>query len=459
MRSNSAGRTQIARKVSYKQLLKNRDFGLLVFAQGISNLGDWLIVGILVATVTEFVPININPALAIAGLWIAKIAPSLFFSPFIGALVDRVDRKKGMIYSDIIRAALVASLPLAGVLGGLFYVYLIIFLSEIFTLFFVPAKDASIPNLVKRDQLVDANSLSFTVNQATMLIGLGLGTTVILVVNRLIGVVPVLKSFAGTNTAIYLDAFTFVLSAIAVGFIHMPKQKVKVDKSIYHTIFEDVKDTFRFIGANPKIKSIIISVGVSALGLGTILVVGPQYAQVDLRLGRDGFLILLTMLAVGLVIGAVSSSWLTHIISKESLFSSSLMIVGLSLIGFAVYPAVTLAIIFSIISGFGLGILYVSAYTIFHEQVSDEIRGRLFTALEADLRLALIVSLLVTSALAATIKDQTIALFGQIFIINSSQIVLFGGGVIVFLVSLYGFKVTRALTRKDLVEKVKATSD
>ncbi len=456
MRSNSAGRTQIARKVSYKQLLKNRDFGLLVFAQGISNLGDWLIVGILVATVTEFVPITINPALAIAGLWIAKIAPSLFFSPFIGALVDRIDRKKGMIYSDIIRAVLVASLPLASVLGGLFYVYLVIFLSEIFTLFFVPAKDASIPNLVKRDQLVDANSLSFTVNQATMLIGLGLGTTVILVVNRLIGVVPVLRSFAGTNTAIYLDAFTFVLSAIALGFMHMPKQKVKVDKNIYHTIFEDVKDTFRFIGANPKIKSIIISVGVSALGLGTILVVGPQYAQADLGLGRDGFLILLTMLAVGLVIGAISSSWLTHIISKESLFSASLMIVGLSLIGFAVYPAVTLAIIFSIISGLGLGVLYVSAYTIFHEQVSDEIRGRLFTALEADLRLALIVSLLVTSVLASTIKDQTIALFGRIFIINSSQMVLFGGGVIVLLVSLYGFKVTRALTRKDLVEKVKA---
>jgi len=414
-----------------------------------------LIIGILVAMVTELVPTNINPALAVAGLWIAKIAPSLFFSPFIGALVDRTDRKKGMIYSDLIRAGLVALLPFSSVLGGLFFVYLVIFLSEIFTLFFVPAKDASIPNLVKKDQLVDANSLSFTLNQVTMLIGLGVGTTIILVVNRLIAFVPVLKNFAGTNTAIYLDATTFVFSAIAVSFIHMPKQRVKVDKG--HTIFEEVKDTFRFIAANPKIKSIIISVGFSVLGLGTILVVGPQYAQVDLGLGRDGFLILLTMLAVGLVIGAVSSSWLTHIISKESLFSASMMVVGLTLIGFAVFPAVTAAIILSLISGSALGIMYVSAYTIFHEQVSDEIRGRLFTALEADLRLGLIVSLLITSALASTIADQKLNVFGQTITINSSQIVLFGGGVIVFIVSLYAFSVTRALTRKALVEKVKAS--
>ena len=407
--------------------------------------------------VTELVPTNINPALAVAGLWIAKIAPSLFFSPFIGALVDRTDRKKGMIYSDLIRAGLVALLPFSSFLGGLFFVYLVIFLSEIFTLFFVPAKDASIPNLVKKDQLVDANSLSFTLNQVTMLIGLGVGTTIILVVNRLIAFIPVLKSFAGTNTAIYLDATTFVFSAIAVSFIHMPTKRVKVDKSLYHTIFEEVKDTFRFIAANPKIKSIIISVGFSVLGLGTILVVGPQYAQVDLGLGRDGFLILLTMLAVGLVIGAVSSSWLTHIISKESLFSASMMVVGLTLIGFAVFPAVTAAIILSLISGFALGIMYVSAYTIFHEQVSDEIRGRLFTALEADLRLGLIVSLLITSALASTIADQKLNVFGQTITINSSQIVLFGGGVIVFIVSLYAFSVTRALTRKALVEKVKAS--
>ncbi len=391
--------------------------------------------------------------MALAGLWISKIAPSLIFSPFIGALVDRIDRKKGMIISDITRGLLVALLPLASVFGGLIFVYIIIFLSEMFTLFFVPAKDASIPDLVKKEQLIDANSLSFTINQVTMLLGLGVGTTIILLVNRVIMVIPFLGGLAGTFTAVYIDAFTFFLSAAIMGFIHLPKKKK--EKHEYPSIIEEVKDTFRFIAANPKIKSIIISAGFSVLGLGTILIVGPQYTQETLKMGKDGFLILLTLLAVGLVIGAISSSWLSHIISKESLFSSSLSIVGLSLIAFAVFPSITVAIILSVISGFALGILYVTAYTIFHEQVSDLIRGRLFAALEADLRLALIISFLVTSGVASLVGDKTVEILGYTFFLRSSEIVMFGGGVIVFIASLYAFRETREITKEVIIEKIR----
>lgn len=413
-----------------------------MFAQSISNFGDWLIIGILVSLVSSLVPSKVNPALALAGLWIAKIAPSLIFSPFIGALVDRLDRKRGMILSDLVRGILVSLLPLATIFGGLFYVYGVIFVSEIFTLFFVPAKDASIPNLVKRDQLIDANSLSFTLNQSTMLLGLGIGTTLIILINRLLAAIPLIKGLAGTYTAVYIDALTFFVSAIILGFMHLPRKQLPYEMESY-SIIEEIKDTFRFIAANPRVKSIIISAGFSVFGLGTILIVGPQYTQVALGMGRDGFLILLTMLALGLVIGALASSWLSHFISKEILFSSSLAVVGLSLIAFAIYAVAPLAIVLSLVSGFALGVLYVTAYTIFHEQVSDIIRGRLFTALEADLRMALIVSFLITSGVSLVIGDWRFVLLGSSFLFLSSEIIMLGGGLIVFLASLHSFKVTR----------------
>lgn len=438
---------RIARKVSYRELLANADYRLLIFAQSISNFGDWLIIGILVSIVTSLVPTKVNPALAIAGLWIAKIAPSLFFSPFIGALVDRLDRKRGMIISDILRGILVLLLPVATFFGGLFFVYAVIFLSEIFTLFFVPAKDASIPNLVERNQLIDANSLSFTLNQATMLLGLGVGTTMILIINRLISAIPVIKGLAGTYTAIYIDAFTFFISAIVLGFMHLPRKQLPLGMETYG-ILEEIKDTFRFIASNPRVKSIIISAGFSVFGLGTILIIGPQYAQVALGLGRDGFLILLTMLALGLVVGAIASSWLSHLISKETLFSSSLMIIGLSLIAFAVYAVVVLAITLSLLAGFALGVLYVTAYTIFHEQVSDVLRGRLFTALEADLRMALIISFLLTSAVSLLVPDLQLNLFGRTFSFLGSEIIMLGGGLVIFAASLYSYKVTRTLKKR-----------
>ena len=446
----------MTRKVSYKELLVNRDFRLLIFSQGVSNFGDWLIVGILVSLVTSPVISSIKPELAMAGLWISKLAPSLVFSPFIGALVDRLDRKKGMITSDIFRAAFVALVPLATVFGGLLMVYVVIFGIEVFTLFFVPAKDATIPDLVEKEQLIDANSLSFTINQVTMLLGLGIGATIIIIINNLLAFVPLLKGLAGTYTAVYVDSLTFIISAIAIGLIRFPKKEISAKaEEAYSSILEEVKDTFRFIAANPKIKSIIISAGFSLVGLGTILIVGPQYAQMSLNLGRDGFLILLTLLACGLVLGALASSWLSHVISKESLFSASLMMVGLSLVAFAAYAAIPLAIILSLISGFSLGVLYVSAYTIFHEHVGDVIRGRLFTALEADIRLALIASFLITSTAASLVGSQSFKLLGRTFVVNSSEIVMFSGGLIVFGASMYAFRVTRKITRESIIAKIR----
>lgn len=402
-----------------------------MMSQAISNTGDWLIIGILMVLIGSLA--GSTSAFAMSGLWIAKMLP-IIFSPVIGALVDRVDRKKGMIFSDLTRGFLIMLLPL---INSILLIYAVIFLLELFTLFFVPAKDASIPNIVKKEHILDANSLSFSINQVTMVIGLALGTTIVFTVNKIFGRLPVLKEFVGTYSAIYVDAFTFFISAAILLFIAFPKKDKKVVED-YSRFTQDILESFRYLTENVKIRWLIISSGFAILGLGTILVIGPEYAQTTLKESKEGFLPLLTFLAFGLLTGAVSVGFITRRFSKEDIFAASLTALGVSLMAFSFISNFSIAIILSLTAGFGLGMLYVSAYTIMHEYISDEIRGRLFTTLEADLRFAVILSVVLTGTVSKLIEISTKN--NSIFGITASRIILFGGGVIVSIVALYAVK-------------------
>ena len=87
----------------------------------------------------------------------APLIPGFFLSQFAGVLVDRWDRKKVMVCCDIGRGLVLATLPFIHTVWGLVLASLLL---EIGTLFWAPAKEASVPNLVPADQLTTANSLS-----------------------------------------------------------------------------------------------------------------------------------------------------------------------------------------------------------------------------------------------------------------------------------------------------------
>ena len=87
----------------------------------------------------------------------ARVAPGLFLAPLAGVFVDRFDRKKVMIWSDLARAVVFMALPFVRSVTGLVIASLLL---EVFTMLWSPAKEAVTPSLVPRKKLTDANSLS-----------------------------------------------------------------------------------------------------------------------------------------------------------------------------------------------------------------------------------------------------------------------------------------------------------
>jgi hypothetical protein len=155
-----------SRSATFKDLLTHRAFARLLAAMSVSSLGDW--VGFIAVTAIVATIGGGTPLLAVAGVMIARTLPAFLFGPIAGTLVDRLDRKRLMIVADLARGAMYLSMVF---LRELWAIYLLSFAIECLSLLWGPARDASLPNLVPRRQLTNANSLVLLSSYATLPIG------------------------------------------------------------------------------------------------------------------------------------------------------------------------------------------------------------------------------------------------------------------------------------------------
>ena len=201
------------RPATFKDLITHPAFSKLLAAQTVSSFGDW--VGFVAVTALVASKGGEAAEYAIAGVMLARTLPAILFGPIAGAIVDRVNRKTLMITADIARGALYGLMPFLGPLWAIFGVS---FAIECFSLLWTPARDASLPNLVPRRQLANANSLGLITTYAT----LPLGALVFTFLSGGSGLLPYFKDNSAF-LALWLDAFTFALSALLVSRIVIPR--------------------------------------------------------------------------------------------------------------------------------------------------------------------------------------------------------------------------------------------
>ena len=154
-------------------VLSIRSFRRLWIATSLSSLGDWLSLLALSALAYSLTGRHVQAtagAIAVSGVWITSLLPYLLFGPLAGAVADRFDRRINLVVGDVFRAVLYLSIPLNLVVGfanRLTWLYVAQFLASCASLFWAPAKDASIPNLVPREKLDQANQYSLLTTYGT----------------------------------------------------------------------------------------------------------------------------------------------------------------------------------------------------------------------------------------------------------------------------------------------------
>jgi len=407
-------------KVPYRAVLSNKRFRRLWVSQFVSGTGDWLVIGLLIPLVTT---LSGGSSFAVAGIMIAKILPSLFLSSFTGVFVDHFDRRKVMIACDATRAILALGLLFT---NSLAVIYLIVLLMETASLFFTPAKNALIPRLVGDDEITIANSLSYTTQQASMLIGLTMSGAILAgfeaivrwilgsgfpLVDQLVG--PLAPALLGPRAGVTLDSLTFVVSALFILSIKV-KARAEGNAALHLSLIgKDAIESFRFLGAHKELRGLLLTIGMALLGGGAIITVGLVYVQQNLfggvpfldkvrvlqRLIAAPQTFMLVFIALGMVIGALVVPRLAQRVSLQALFLGGVSGFGIGMFVFSLSTAYWTAAVFALVAGFCIAALTVSGNTYVIRTVADGIRGRVFTAMESVVRVSLLLSMVVVAPL------------------------------------------------------------
>lgn len=455
----------------YRRLIRDRRFRRLWYAQFVSGIGDWLVIGFLMPLVTK---LSGGSSFAVAGILIAKIIPALVLSSFTGVLVDRFDRRKVMIAADVVRMVLALVLVWT---SSLWVIYAVVLMMETASLFFWPARNSLIPYLVEPEDLTAANGLSYTTQQASMLVGLSAVAAILAgfealvrwilwaklpIVSHLVGFFA--PALLGERAGVVLDSLTFLFSATMVGLIAVsakPDQTVgRLDLSL---LGKDVLDSFRFLRAHVELRSLLLVIGLAILGGGAIIPVGLVFigeqsgnlvGGIPLLSGIPALKALvgsrmtfvLVCLALGMVLGALVVPQAERRLRLQLLFAGSVTTFGLAMLGFASVRVYWMACIFTAVAGGCIATLTVAGNSYVVRTTSDAIRGRVFTAQESVIRVSLLASMVVMAPLGDVVARVVRTIVGRSGVpydelyLTGPRITLWAASVIVIAAAVYAFR-------------------
>lgn len=348
-------------------LMRNRNYALLWASQGVSQLGDrfhWVAISLWVYAVTR-------SALAVSYAIIALMVGPAVVGLFAGALVDRWNRKRTMVVSDLIRGALVALIPWL-MTKSLLLVYLDLFLVSCASTFFRPAMLASIPRIVPKSELMPANSFLATVDTGTEVIG------------------PLAAGFfvqaRGYSQAMYFDAGSYFVSALLVGFLSLPRVSSLAAGAVKQTtgILTDIKEGWRYIRKDRLQFGLLmyIFLGWWVSGLNSVQ---TPLAKTEFGLSDAEFGWFNTLWGIGFVAASLVLGWYGRRIPAGRLIAAGFLgwAIATGITGLALNSGMLYAAVFWV--GFANIALFIGLSTTIMEVTPDDMLGRVIAIRQVSL--------------------------------------------------------------------------
>jgi len=433
--SNSLPRPAAPAPDETRSVLAIPAFRRLWQAMAFGSLGDWL--GLLATTAMAQQLSGGNYAtanFAIAGVFIARLLPAVFLGPIAGVIADRIDRRLLMVVADVIRFALYISIPIA---NNYFWLYTATILVECVSLFWSPAKDASVPNLVPKEKLESANQVSLFVAYGTAPIAAGLFAFLALFSSAISSAFP---SFKGTSVdiALYINALSFAFSAWTIfNLREIPKKQrsgIKAESSVGKSLVEG----YKAVSGSKIIRGLVVGMIGAFIAAGAVIGLARTFVG-DLGGGDAGYGVLFGSVFTGLAIGIAFGPKIFAQFSRRRLFGASLTIAGSFLVLLAAIPNFTLAVFIVIILGAFSGICWVTGFTMLGLEVHDDVRGRTFAFMQSMIRVTLVAVLAISPIIAAYIGEYRIKVRNTEVAYNGAAITLLLAGLFAILIGVVSY--------------------
>ncbi|HVT20611.1 MAG TPA: dTMP kinase [Mycobacteriales bacterium] len=428
------------RENELRAVLRIRPFRMMWISLSLSSLGDWLGFLATTALATELSSSYSAKLYAIAGVLFVRLLPALVIGPVAGAFADRFNRRTTMVVTDVVRFALFLSIPLQ---QSLWWLFVASFLIECNSLFWIPAKEASIPNLVPKERLETANQLSLVTTY-----GFGAVAAVLFAalsfVNRVLA-----HNFSWfrtnpVNLALYIDALTFLVSALTIiNLREISSARARGDNEGGQQeqvgLWQSITEGVRFLGQHRWLKGLVLGV-CGATGAGAAVIGLSKAFAADLKGGDAAYGTLFGTVFVGLATGMFLGPRLAGGLSRRRLVGLAIVASGITLSIDAVVPNLALAILATAILGFWAGLVWVVSLTLVGSEVSDELRGRTFSFIYNLMRLVLLAMVVIAPATAGLIGPHRVDIADARIRLDGVTVTLFGAGVLAVVLGVVCFR-------------------
>jgi MFS family permease len=393
-------------------VLRQRNFSLLWSGGILSVVGDFF----LFVALPFFVYERTGSTLATGAMFAAQTLPRLIFGSVAGVFIDRWDRKRTMVISDLSRAVVLLPLLLVAAGGPLALVYAVAFVEASVSMFFLPAKSAIIPNLVAERDLTAANSLNSLAEDIPSLVGALLGGALLAVV--------------GLSGLVLLDIATYLASAVLISLIAAPSAVAddepdvtpEVAVSAWSNALSEWLGGLQLIGRDRGLAVLFAVISVATVGEGVVLVLVIIFFRDVLGGGAQEFSYFIAAYGVGGILGALLLGWSSSLIDETRLFSLSLIANGILLIAMFNIPVLPVIVALAVLAGMTVIGWFVVSETLLQKWVPDRYRGRVFGAYETTQALTMLVGM----GIAVVLEG----LFGVVLVLSIVGAAWAGAGVV-----------------------------
>lgn len=420
-------------------------FRKLYTALALSSFGDWLGFLATTALAAQLVDSFQGKAYATGGVLVFRLLPAVLFGPLAGAFADRWDRRTTMVVCDVLRFLLFLSIPLVGSVAdrstSLVWLLIASFLIETVSLFWIPAKEASVPNLVPREQLEGANQLTLIATYGSAPVAAAVFALLSLL-SRALGSGFEYFRTGPVDLALYVNAATFLFAAVTVYRLKDLPSPSRDRRSgapgvITPSVLASLREGLQFMGRTPLARGLLVGMlGALAAG-GAIIALGRLFAESVLGGGDAAYGLLFGFLFLGIAAGVALGPRALGDLSRRRVFGPTIVGAGAALVFMSLVPNLFLATVATVLVGAFAGIAYVVGITLLGLEISDELRGRMFGLVQSLMR----IDLLLVTATAPFIAGAIGTHEGPAGIsVNGVSVVLLVGGLLAIAVGVVSFR-------------------
>jgi MFS family permease len=396
--------------MSVSVLWRRDGYRTLLVGQAVSSLGDWMGTVAFMALALE----ASGSSAAVGGILALRLLPGAIGGPLAARAASRWDRRRVMVSMDALRAGMVAVVPL---INELWWIYIWAFTLEVASLVFLPARDASIPDLVDNDDLPLANGLVLGSSYGTIPLGAALFALVsALPGHDLLGRPYVL--------VFWLDAASFAVSGLLIArLVQLSGAKGVAQESEQHDL--RFRDAFHI----PLVRAVMPAAVAVAVGLGALFSLGIVFVRDVLGASDAQFGVMIALFGVGAVAG------LQLLRSTGDLDGIRATRIGVFALGaivaaFSLAPVVWMAFVGAVLFGAGAAWTLASGMGVLQSMLEGQERVLAFSAFHVVIRCGLAAAAIGAGAAGQLVDAAQLPLLGRL---EPSRIVLLGAGILVFL--------------------------